>query len=51
MGGFADVINGAVIDSLDAHQNLATQVLNEGRIKMSVLLGVVINIFLLQDLS
>lgn len=33
MGGFADAINDAVIDSLDAHQNLATQVLNEDRIK------------------
>ncbi len=33
MGGFADAINDAVIDSLDVHQNLATQVLNEDRIK------------------
>ena len=33
MGGFADAINDAVIDSLDAHQSLATQVLNEERIK------------------
>lgn len=33
MGGFAEAINDAVIDSLDAHQSLATQVLNEERIK------------------
>ena len=33
MGGFADAINDAVIDSLDVHQNLATQVLREERIK------------------
>jgi len=33
MGGFADAINDAVIDSLDVHQNLATQVLSEERIK------------------
>jgi type I restriction enzyme R subunit len=32
MGGFADAINDAVIDSLDVHQNLATQVLGEKRI-------------------
>ena len=33
MGGFAEAINGAVIDSLDVHKNLATQVLGEDRIK------------------
>jgi type I restriction enzyme R subunit len=33
MGGFAKAINDAVIDSLDAHQNLATQVLNEDRVR------------------
>jgi len=33
MGGFAEAINDAVIDSLDIHQNLATQVLGEERIK------------------
>ena len=33
MGGFAEAINDAVIDSLDAHQNLATQVLGEERIR------------------
>jgi len=33
LGGFADAINDAVIDSLDAHQNLATQVLGEKRIQ------------------
>ena len=33
MGGFADAINDAVIDSLDAHQSLATQVLSEERVK------------------
>jgi len=33
MGGFADAINDAVIDSLDIHQNLATQVLAEDRVK------------------
>ena len=29
MGGFSEAINDAVIDSLDVHQNLATQVLGE----------------------
>ena len=33
MGGFAEAINGAVIDSLEVHQDLATQVLGEERIK------------------
>ena len=33
MGGFATAINDAVIESLDAHQNLATQVLGEERIR------------------
>jgi len=33
MGGFAEAINDAVIDSLDVHQNLATQVLGEERIR------------------
>jgi len=33
MGGFNDAINDAVIDSLDIHKNLATQVLSEERIK------------------
>lgn len=33
MGGFADAINDAVIESLDAHQNLATQVLGEDKIR------------------
>lgn len=33
MGGFADAINDAVIDSLYVHQNLATQVLGKERIK------------------
>ncbi len=33
MGGFAEAINDAVIESLDAHQNLATQVLGEERIR------------------
>jgi len=33
MGGFAEAINDAVIDSLEVHQNLATQVLGEERIK------------------
>ena len=33
MGGFPEAINDAVIDSLDAHQNLATQVLGEERIR------------------
>jgi len=33
MGGFADAINDAVIESLDAHQNLATQVLGQERIR------------------
>jgi len=33
MGGFADAINDAVIDSLDVHQSLATQVLSEERVK------------------
>jgi type I restriction enzyme R subunit len=33
MGGFAKTINDAVVDSLDVHQNLATQVLNEDRVR------------------
>jgi len=33
MGGFAERLNDAVIDSLDAHQGLATQVLGEDRIR------------------
>jgi len=33
IGGFAEAINSAVIESLDVHQDLATQVLGEDRIK------------------
>ena len=33
LGGFASRLNDAVIDSLDAHQNMAKQVLNEERIR------------------
>lgn len=33
MGGFAEAINDAVIDSLDAHQSLATQVLGKDKIR------------------
>jgi len=33
MGGFADAINDAVIDSLDANKTLATQVLGEEKIR------------------
>jgi len=33
IGGFAEAINSAVIESLDVHQGLATQVLGEDRIK------------------
>jgi len=33
IGGFAEAINDAAIDSLDVHKNLATQVLDEDRIK------------------
>jgi type I restriction enzyme R subunit len=33
MGGFADAINSAVIESLDVHHGLATQVLGEERIR------------------
>jgi type I restriction enzyme R subunit len=33
MGGFADAINTAVIESLDVHQNLATQVLGKEQIR------------------
>ena len=33
MGGFAEAINDAVIESLDAHQSLATQVLGEDRVR------------------
>lgn len=33
LGGFANRMNDAVIDSLDIHQNLATQVLSEERIR------------------
>jgi len=33
MGGFANAINEAVIGSLDVHQNLASQVLNEERVR------------------
>ncbi len=33
MGGFAEAINDAVIESLDAHQSLATQVLSEDRVR------------------
>ena len=36
MGGFSDAINDAVIDSLDTHQNLATQVLSEDRVKQEL---------------
>ncbi len=36
MGGFAEAINDAVIDSLEAHQHLATQVLSEDRIKQGL---------------
>jgi type I restriction enzyme R subunit len=32
MGGFAEAINDAVIDSLDVHQNLASQVLGEKKV-------------------
>ncbi len=35
MGSFNDAINDAVIDSLDVHQNLATQVLSDERVKKS----------------
>ncbi|NQY22038.1 MAG: hypothetical protein HRT40_12165 [Campylobacteraceae bacterium] len=31
MGGFADAINTAVIESLDVHQDLATQILGKDR--------------------
>ena len=33
LGGFAERLNDAVIDSLDIHQNMATQVLSEDRIR------------------
>ncbi len=33
MGGFAEAINSAVIDSLEVHQDLATQVLGKDRIR------------------
>ncbi len=33
MGGFAEAINDAVIESLDAHQSLATQVLAKDRVR------------------
>lgn len=33
LGGFADRLNDAVIDSLDIHQNMATQVLSEDKIR------------------
>lgn len=33
LGGFADKLNDAVIESLDAHQDMATQVLSEERIR------------------
>ena len=33
MGGFAEAINDAVIDSLDVHKDLATQILGKDRIK------------------
>jgi len=33
MGGFAEAINDAVIESLDAHQSLATQVLGKDRVR------------------
>jgi type I restriction enzyme R subunit len=33
MGGFADAINSAVSDSLEVHQDLATQVLGKDRIR------------------
>ena len=33
LGGFADRLNDAVIDSLDIHQSMATQVLSEDRIR------------------
>lgn len=33
LGGFADRLNDAVIDSLDIHQSMATQVLSEERIR------------------
>ena len=33
MGGFSEAINSAVIDSLDVHQDLATQVLGGDRVK------------------
>jgi len=43
MGGFAKAINDAVIDSLDVHQNLASQVLRETR-KLEGLSNVVYNL-------
>lgn len=33
MGGFADAINTAVIDSLEVHQDLATQILSKDQIR------------------
>jgi hypothetical protein len=33
MGGFAEAINDAVIESLDAHKNLATWILCQDRIR------------------
>ena len=33
MGGFAEAINSAVIDSLEVHQDLATQVLGKEHIR------------------
>ena len=38
MGGFTKTINDAVIGSLDAHQNLATQVLGENAFVMVLLI-------------
>ena len=36
LGGFSDAINDAVIDSLDAHQSMATQVLSEDRVRIGL---------------
>lgn len=36
LGGFSDAINDAVIDSLDAHQSMATQVLSEDSVRIGL---------------
>lgn len=46
LGGFADRLNDAVIESLDAHQSMATQVLSEERIRKglaNIVYDVIIN--------